>query len=374
MLAATEHLHRRISRLSARIRELEDALAKLQAERSSDPHPLLHSDLLEIDEEVDSPMADAEGAVGQATDVIDALGTLSISDNGISHFFGPTAGSEVRIIFYNYCSENQYMICRVYCSYVPPKRQSLIYRIIQSTTRDPYSPKSPPSPDSTSMQASSAPSSVSAPSGAGTNNGLGFFSQFFPFTPLGRTSDVQMLIESHLPSWERAQEFSSIYLTQASWLFQGVTRTQLMEDMLPVIYRRQTHTRDPIHKPNSNSAAYYIGPHDLALAFIVFAVAALVQKEPSEALGEHFHQIAKAAIGMQPVLEKPSIVTIQVLHLMSVYNAMSGNDLKTDTSMEMTWSLVTLAAHLSQTASTFVGVCSSLIDPDVVFRLLDWTS
>ena len=94
MLAATEHLHHRITRLSARIRELEDALAKLQAERSTDPHPLLHEDLIE---EVDSPMTDGEGAAGHARDAIDALGTLSISDTGISRFFGPTGGSEVRI-------------------------------------------------------------------------------------------------------------------------------------------------------------------------------------------------------------------------------------------------------------------------------------
>ena len=97
-----------------------------------------------------------------------------------------------------------------------------------------------------------------------------------------------------------------------------------------------------------------------------------MQKEPSDALGEHFHQIAKAALALQPVLEKPSIVTIQVLHLMSIYNAMSGNDLKNETSMEMTWSLVTLAAHLSQTVcANLAFIYSTLAD---VFRLLDRTS
>jgi hypothetical protein len=97
VLAATEHLHHRISSLSGRIRQLEDALAKLQAERSSDPHPLLHEDFMEMEEEGDSPMPDTEGVGGHVTDVIDALGTLSISDNGISRFFGPTGGSEVRV-------------------------------------------------------------------------------------------------------------------------------------------------------------------------------------------------------------------------------------------------------------------------------------
>lgn len=97
MLAATEHLHHQISRLSSRIRQLEDALETLQAQYSSEPHPLLHEDLMEMDEEGYSPMVDVEGTVGHVPDVIDTLGTLSISDNGISRFFGPTGGSEVRI-------------------------------------------------------------------------------------------------------------------------------------------------------------------------------------------------------------------------------------------------------------------------------------
>lgn len=33
-----------------------------------------------------------------APDAIDAFGTLSISDHGISRFFGPTGGSEVRSV------------------------------------------------------------------------------------------------------------------------------------------------------------------------------------------------------------------------------------------------------------------------------------
>ena len=127
--------------------------------------------------------------------------------------------------------------------------------------------------------------------------------------------------------------------------------------MLPVLYQRQ------MPDPGED----YSGPHDLALVFIVFAIGALLRTSPARDAGagaeggelvevpwgpaqaEHYYQIGKAALSLQPVLEKPSIVTIQSLHLMSVYNAMSGSDMKSETSMEMTWSLVTLAAHLSQT-------------------------
>lgn len=96
VLAATEHLHHRIARLSGRIRQLEDALAVLQSRNSSDPHPLLHADLISNDEKDDEPlMDDSSGGSGPTSDVIDAFGTLSIADHGISRFFGPTGGSEV---------------------------------------------------------------------------------------------------------------------------------------------------------------------------------------------------------------------------------------------------------------------------------------
>ena len=96
-MAATEHLHRRISKLSGRIRQLEDALAALHAKHSTDVHPLLHEDLMQTDErdEADTPADENMGQATQTGEAIDAFGTLSISEHGISRFFGPTGGSEV---------------------------------------------------------------------------------------------------------------------------------------------------------------------------------------------------------------------------------------------------------------------------------------
>lgn len=101
VLAATEHLHRRISRLRDRVRQLEDALAALQAKQSSEPHPLLREDLLSTvgDDAEDSLGIPEDGGgptISMSSDTLDAFGTLSISDHGISRFFGPTGGSEVR--------------------------------------------------------------------------------------------------------------------------------------------------------------------------------------------------------------------------------------------------------------------------------------
>jgi hypothetical protein len=182
------------------------------------------------------------------------------------------------------------------------------------------------------------------------NGELTRFSVSFPFTPLGPTADVRRLIESHLPPWDRATHLAESYLTNAAWLFHSVTRPQLMDEMLPAIYNRPTQGVSEEDRPYQD----YSGPHDLALIFLVFAVGALVDlsQEPYNAEGEHYHILAKAALCLQPVLEKPSLVAIQALYLLSVYLAMCGNDLRGgETTMESTWSLVTLAAQLAQSVS-----------------------
>ncbi|KAL0954257.1 hypothetical protein HGRIS_005385 [Hohenbuehelia grisea] len=296
VLAATEHLHRRISRLSARIRQLEDALADLQARHSKDPHPLLHEDLLAAtDDENDGTTLGDEPMGAAPPEVIDAFGTLSISDHGISRFFGPTGGSE-----------------------------SLLLANSNPSTASPASPGSPSHRTSTPLSTE-----------------LSHFSRSFPFTPLGTSIDVQASVEKHLPPWERANSLCNTYFDQAGWLFRGVTKEQLLDEMLPAIYHKSTM---PYAMTDD-----YAGPHDLSLLFTVMAVGSLVESEPIAGEAEHFHQLSQIAICLQPVLEKPSIVTIQTLHLMSIYTAMSGTDLTSETSMEMSWSLIYLATQLSQT-------------------------
>ncbi|KAH7891022.1 hypothetical protein F5I97DRAFT_1798533 [Phlebopus sp. FC_14] len=333
VLAATEHLHRRISKMGERIRQLEDALGEVQSRLSSDPHPLLRVDLLGVgqrDDEDDAGILGmgvgaGSGSGGEqsqpTTELWDTFGTLSITDHGIARFFGPTGGSESDTVAQQEGTED---------SSSDPTRDS----------------QTPPLPQELQM-----------------------FSQAFPFTPMGPVTAVREVIESHLPSVDRARYLVQTYLDQAGWLFHGVPREQIVEELLPVYY-----TDGPLRVPEESR-----NPHDLALLFLLFAIGALVDltQEPGNCEAEHYHQIARAAICLQPVLEKPSLVTIQVLHLLSIYNALSGNELTAkETSMETTWSLVTLAAHLAQTSSVVLDRDSARWNlPDKVVqrrRVLFW--
>ena len=156
------------------------------------------------------------------------------------------------------------------------------------------------------------------------------------------------MIKDYLPPWERAVVMVENYMTHATWLFRNINRQQLINEMLPAIYGRQT-----AYAPDE-----YCGPHDLALLFSVFALGSIVDVTlpvaASESEGEHFNQLALAALCQQPVLEKPSVVTIQTLHVLSVYNAMLGGDVSGgESTMESTWSLVAVACHLAQSVRLF---------------------
>ncbi|KAI6096936.1 hypothetical protein EV401DRAFT_2082816 [Pisolithus croceorrhizus] len=157
--------------------------------------------------------------------------------------------------------------------------------------------------------------------------------------------------DSYSESPELPQEIENL---KAAFLFKS-THSTLNMDHLSV-------SRDQI--VNELLPAYYVNgiphvmqvenPHQLGLLFVIFATAALLypNQEPGSAgvEAESYHKAARSAICLRSVMQKSSLETIQVLHLLSVYNAVSGNELAgKETSMETSWSLVVLAAHLAHT-------------------------
>ena len=84
--------------MGERIRQLEDALAILQAKCTNEPHPLLREDAASAatpEQEEGTPPV--EPASATTSDVMEAFGTLSMHDHGVSRFFGPTGGTEVSV-------------------------------------------------------------------------------------------------------------------------------------------------------------------------------------------------------------------------------------------------------------------------------------
>lgn len=158
-----------------------------------------------------------------------------------------------------------------------------------------------------------------------------------------------------MPTYERAYELCHLYIDQAPWFFGPVTEDQLMDELFPLIYRarlsppvdpQQHHQSSP--QPSNDSYT----PHDLALLFIIFATGALGDQNlppaPNNAEAEHYYQLTRAALTLDPVLERaPGVTTVQTLSLMAIY---LGNAMK-ENSIESTWSLMGLTCTLAQSVS-----------------------
>ncbi|KAH8997101.1 hypothetical protein EDB86DRAFT_2803568, partial [Lactarius hatsudake] len=304
VIAATDYLYRRIDRMSDRIRELEDALAVLQGSRSSDPHPLLCEGSLVDTAKFDEQPQESEDE--GADEVTKSFGTLTVSDHGLSRFFGSTGGSDLLLV------------------------QNDDWAGSPSQTTESESSKS------------SLPLHLQR------------FSYSFPFTPTGTVKQNINTIKDYLPPWDHALAMAESYLANATWLFRSVTRQQLINEMLPAIYRKQTAYTDECS-----------GPHDLALLFSVFALRSVTDSSlpnsTAESEGKHYHQLALAALCQQPVLVKPSLVTIQTLHISTIYGAMLGGDVSGgESTLESAWSLVAIACYLAQT----VLLTSTTLDRD----------
>ncbi|KAF8237437.1 hypothetical protein L208DRAFT_1247461 [Tricholoma matsutake] len=284
VLAATDHLRQKILKLEARMHSLEDAIAIVHD--SSDTHPLLMS--LDVDDE------DVEVEEGlilkpvieelEPSTLLDSLGALHLDRHGGARFFGPSGGSE--------------------------KAKDLEGRTPSQTSRLPLQ----------ELDSSHLPAEINV------------CYEAFPFTRPGIVpASVQSMIETFLPSIERAIILCDIFLEHLSWMFHIVSRRQMVNELIPAVYKQ---TRVPY------------GPHDLALMLIVLGIGCLVDLslQPYNLEAQHYYRLARASIALQPVLGQQSVVTIKVvLHLMSIYYGMSGKE----SNLEQSYILLDLAGQVA---------------------------
>ncbi|TEB32701.1 hypothetical protein FA13DRAFT_1662397 [Coprinellus micaceus] len=342
VLADTEKLHTKIGIMSDRIRQLEDALAITDGS-----HPLLSRDLLRIksslelhsavedhDKETVTTVGKVEEEETEETGYIDAFGTLAIRDDGAATFYGRSAGSESLLI-----------------GELPPS-----------------------SPDQITQRSVSisAQSSVSSP-GPYTSPEVANLAANFPLaSSMYRPGiDVEYVVNTYIPSWQDATRLAQLYLEQAPWFFGAVTKRQLEEEILPAWYKEAprpmnpstpgglpTSAASPTPSSSSNGHGDRYGPssptskgnaHDLALLLMIFCYGSLTDMSmpaaPDNNEAEHFYQLSKVCLTIEPVLERPpSVATVQTVSLMAIYEGICSRE----NSIESTFVLFGLATKLAQ--------------------------
>ena len=145
---------------------------------------------------------------------------------------------------------------------------------------------------------------------------INFFYDPFLFTSMGITTEpVPSERKFSLPSMERAMVLCK-KLRELAWMFSIVSKQYLIGELIPAFY-----ARDQVR-------ARTYGPHHLALLLISFGIGALVDldRRPYHEEAQHYYRLSLSALNLQSVRIHPSIITVKCLHLLSIYNGLSGKE------------------------------------------------
>ncbi|THH09507.1 hypothetical protein EW145_g1977 [Phellinidium pouzarii] len=303
--------------MSKRIRQLEDALHIAQASLAPTTHPLLSEELLMIKFGVEAtiekepeyyPKDDDENDL--TSDLSYALGTLAISEQGEARFMGRVA-SEALLIDVGHRIVKE----------VKPKGG--VYNLPeQLTTAD----------------------------------------EAFPFAPAKLPKEELLkIVNAHMPSYARATALAEAYLGNIAWFCRIVQRTQIMEELLPTVYK-PFHARTNPGKADSvdTEGGFQANDctHRLALLLAVLACGAAgdltLTLDNDEA--ELYVHLARAVLNLHPVFVGASLETVQTVLMLSAFQFHACRS----ASFESGWKLMTFGFTLA----TSIGLRKIFIDND----------
>ncbi|KAL5487469.1 hypothetical protein ACEPAI_5577 [Sanghuangporus weigelae] len=299
----------KIAELSKRIRQLEDALQISHSAVSSAPHPLLAEDLLQIKSGATLFSAEKDEDAADA-DLADQFGTLAVSNGGAEVYYG----------------------------YTGPTHDVLTRKLVSSE-----------------IDAQSEPQLTLPPH-------VSYLSKTFPFTPLYLpVPELQKCIEEMLPPYNRATALVEAYLTNLSWFFRPVEREEIMEELIPLVYkRRRPHSVSSCSGTSSDSSGGHTrtDPHALGLLLSIFAVGAVADMTlpPWNDEGELYYQLSRTALSLKPVFEGAGLHAVEAIALLAAYNLFSCRR----KGLEGTWKILSFSLSLAASVSLLFLLFASL--------------
>ncbi|KAL5501529.1 hypothetical protein ACEPAH_8789 [Sanghuangporus vaninii] len=264
----------RLSQMSRRIRELEDALQIAHSSATgSARHPLLSEDLLRIKNHLEQPPPATREVGNIDEDIVDSFGTLSILERGIETYIG----ADVRLSVIAYQRFAFFLI--VSTGVCPPGgMQYRMHSLLMSPTSYPR--------------------------------------EAFPFSPLYLpTQEMRERIREKLPSFERASALVEAYLENTSWIVKMVDREQIVEELLPLFYKKRS----------SSAGNVQADPHSLTLLFAIFACGAVADLTlpPWNEEADLYYRLAWMGFSLRSIFDGTSLQTIQALAIIASYDIFS---------------------------------------------------
>ncbi|OCH91033.1 hypothetical protein OBBRIDRAFT_792742 [Obba rivulosa] len=373
VLASTQELHEKIAQLSARVRELEDALRTSHANQASETHPLLADELLMIKAPIQRHLANGQVINGQngtttpeeqGAEILDSFGSLQISETGRTNYFGQATSS-------------WYFLQNETTPSAPDTRLSAVRNLLppEILALSGVFPIAPPLPrTSLSIPLSSSPTTVSptalthsssttsaAYNENSPNSAFPTAPTVFPGSPsagfaFGEQDEAERaeaarleadraerlrVLSFYLPPVDEAAELRDIYFQHAAWMYNPISRTHFDTHAFNIFYPPLSPSPTT---PETDASA--LRAHQLALLFMVLAVGALmdVTRPPYNTDAEKFHHLSRAALFSAQVFEEPTVVAVQALYLMAFYLFLSERH---GTGVGSRWAFMGLAVKLA---------------------------
>ncbi|KIJ61993.1 hypothetical protein HYDPIDRAFT_115133 [Hydnomerulius pinastri MD-312] len=299
VLASTQELHEKISDLSNRVRELEDALRYSHSLVSTDKHTLLTDELLQIkaplQREPPSHRNMSKGEVKeeeQTGEVVDAFGSLSISASGGAKYFGSIANSWY--FLQNEASEGQESEF---------DRLAALQNVLSAE--------------------------ILSRSGA------------LPMLPTSHPIEIENVrlreLFWYLPQSSKAQQLCQVYYTLGAWMYNPISEQSFYEEIFPLFY-------GPDAGPPSDDPLI---SHKLSLMFMILAIGSLmdIQQPAYNIEAEKYHQLARATLFQSSLFEDPTISAVQTLFLMTFYLFLSDRH---GSNSGTRWAIIGIAIKVAQ--------------------------
>ncbi|KXN92406.1 hypothetical protein AN958_07024 [Leucoagaricus sp. SymC.cos] len=296
ILATAGELHQKHVEMAYRIRSLEDALAALQAQVSTDTHHLLSEELLKIK----NPLQ--RGAYDSSTG--DTSGSMSIQACGEPRYYGHAANS-------CYFVQNH--------GEIETETRETTVSILLSTELPP--------------KILQRASEVSI-SGSGYSDDCSLRS---------------LLI--YLPSPTITRALWTIYHAHAGWMYNPISAEVFETQVFATFYGP-----DAASDLMSEDQILF---QKLSLLFMVLAIGSLMDSTlPSyNTPAERYHQLARAALFQTSIFDAPSLHAVQALFLMSLYLFLADRHGADSDAM---WAIMGLAIRVAQTVSFCIHRDSTL--------------
>lgn len=332
VLANTEELHDKIDNMSSRVRQLERALRDVQSSVTTEPHPLLRSDLVLPSSGHPTPTPPPQPPSISETEPGSSQGQqLSQSPSDPS---GPSASSSRRALEQPMTIDEKNDDLEASGTLISTPNGGYLH--LGSTARPEYLMR--------------VPSQLRPTLGISRLSKRIINTSFFDSDLQELDDDLGQEMYSFLPQFAEAESLCQVYLEHGTYLYSSLSTTELSETLAHV------------YRAESNGFTSF---EHLSLLFSILALGVMLTPRPDSSRAQEYFYLSRAALSLSPARCGITLVYIQAIIHMAQYLDLSNPVLSHSSSV---WLYAGYAARLGQDIALQLNDTQWNLSPEISLR------